>query len=468
MIGNKRCTPAGTNNTRGTTEYGSKDFKAWYEVGCNALRCGDCPTFFPLPPLTPSAGGSSEAAADADRHVLGGALPTHVHKAGQAAGVNDGLEVGTWVDGTPRTAAANATPGTWTPHVPLYPAGGGSATVALDDPGATHASKDFWDPVRGRRVMWVWAKGAAAPHGAQTVPREVTFDPRTGRLNYLPVRELVSLRSAAPVGSAGRTVLGGGSGSGAGPRAAVAAGPASDTEMTFERPAAAATIEIAIGNGTSNFTSVFLEYDGHGSGSVYATGGQKLPFPVLPSDSSFAVRVLVDKSLGEAYVLGGRAALTFGAGAGAGAARSLTLTVSATPGTGGGGGGGGVSEYMPGLDLPGHDYSINNTFGRTNHDPHTCEAVCKADAARCKAWTFVDVGASPKWPNSSRCCLKSAVGRAKPKAGITSGVPGAAPAPTPAPPAGPFEVVLSRATAWAMASAMVSKEQVLATPRPAA
>ena len=41
-------------------------------------------------------------------------------------------------------------------------------------------------------------------------------------------------------------------------------------------------------------------------------------------------------------------------------------------------------------------------------------------------------------------------------------------APTPAPPADPFEVVLSRATAWAMASAMVSKEQVLATPRPAA
>jgi hypothetical protein len=44
--------------------------------------------------------------------------------------------------------------------------------------------KDFWDPVKKRRIMWVWG---TLPGGLQTVPREMTYDPRTGKINYAPV-----------------------------------------------------------------------------------------------------------------------------------------------------------------------------------------------------------------------------------------------------------------------------------------
>ena len=45
LIGNQGC-------SGGAPIYGSKDFIVWYKIGCTKLRLGDCPTFFPLPPLT--------------------------------------------------------------------------------------------------------------------------------------------------------------------------------------------------------------------------------------------------------------------------------------------------------------------------------------------------------------------------------------------------------------------------------
>lgn len=46
------------------------------------------------------------------------------------------------------------------------------------DKGTTHASKDFYDPVKDRRILWVWG---TVPSGIQTVPRELTYHPGCGR-----------------------------------------------------------------------------------------------------------------------------------------------------------------------------------------------------------------------------------------------------------------------------------------------
>ena len=110
---------------------------------------GDCPTLFPLPALTP---GSEQYLGDGD------ALPTHVHKAGSG---NDQVQVGTWVDGAP---GPKGTPGTWV----QFP---GSTSVPCDN-GNTHASKDFYDPVKKRRILWIWG---TVPSGIQALPRVMTY-----------------------------------------------------------------------------------------------------------------------------------------------------------------------------------------------------------------------------------------------------------------------------------------------------
>lgn len=80
---------------------------------------------------------------------------------------------------------------------------------------------------------------------------------------------------------------------------------------------------------------------------------------------------------------------------------------------------GGGEAYMPNTDLPGGDYSINNTFGLKNTDPHTCQKVCQKDAAKCQSWTFVAPGVQQ---DQARCCLKNNVPGSVSKNGMTSGV----------------------------------------------
>jgi hypothetical protein len=71
--------------------------------------------------------------------------------------------------------------------------------------------------------------------------------------------------------------------------------------------------------------------------------------------------------------------------------------------------------FMSNYDLPGGDYSINNTFGINSTDPHACEALCKADPS-CKAWTFVAPGVQTP---SARCCLKNLINAPVAHLGIT-------------------------------------------------
>eukprot|EP00966_Prymnesium_polylepis_P203801 4721608-Prymnesium_polylepis.1 len=128
IIGNQGCAPEGGNPL-----YGSMDFVSWYKIGCTTMMRGDCPTFFPLPSLTP---GSEHYVA---RHLADAPMPNHVHKSGGRGG--DQTQVGVWVDGAPGSV------GSWTPT-------SGSSGQFLDK-GKTHASKDFHDPTSNRQVMWV-------------------------------------------------------------------------------------------------------------------------------------------------------------------------------------------------------------------------------------------------------------------------------------------------------------------------
>jgi len=176
FIGNGRAEATGCpgNATTETTSiYGSTDLVSFYKIGCTALPAGDCPTLFPLPPL---ADGST---AGLSRQNLA-ALPTHVYKAGVFGAQPNSADTcffGDLVDGKPgATGGSGATVGSWTQK-------GVPQNIALTS--ATHSAKDFWDPVKRRRIFWAWAKIGS---GAQTVPRELTFDARSHQLRFTPAR----------------------------------------------------------------------------------------------------------------------------------------------------------------------------------------------------------------------------------------------------------------------------------------
>lgn len=88
---------------------------------------------------------------------------------------------------------------TWVPDNPKEDVGIGLRV----DYGRYYASKSFYDPVKKRRVLWGWInetdtenddlkKGWAS---VQTIPREVTFDKKTGtNILQWPVKEIESLR----------------------------------------------------------------------------------------------------------------------------------------------------------------------------------------------------------------------------------------------------------------------------------
>ena len=164
----------------------------WRLVGDTTFPAGECPSFFPLPPLYPGTAAGT-----------GDALPTHVHKRGHGSPGCDGdcMTLGTWSDGTP--AAGDV--GNWsaTPGVDF--------SERLIDAGAYYASKDFWDPVgddgrggKGRRINWGWA---TVPGGVQSMARVVTYHPVLKQLVFSPAPEYEQLRGATPLARVARTPL---------------------------------------------------------------------------------------------------------------------------------------------------------------------------------------------------------------------------------------------------------------------
>lgn len=321
--------------TYDSTIYASMDFKSWTDLGAlPGFPGGECPSFFPLPPATPgsealhtSGPGASGAAAPTTPQ------PTHVHKVSH--GGQDWMQPGVYTPGAPGALGSfNAT-----------------GPEQLIDAGAFYASKDMWDPVKGRRINWGWAR--VPPQSTQTLPREVTWNPTLGQLVFAPVAEQAQLRGASLASMKGVAVPAGGSvwlgdwAAGAGKQAEVVA--------TFDIPASGAAtfgIDVMAGAGSSGSS-------GDGAANV---------------NVSTRVFVQFDGTVGAE---GAPTHATVGVG-------------SPTPAKN-------LTKYMPGIDLPGGDYNVTNV---RYSDPKTCEAVCGADSA-CVAWTYVT-----RPPLTGSCCLK--------------------------------------------------------------
>jgi hypothetical protein len=280
LIGNQGCSSSGGDHTDagGAPIYGSMDFKSWYKIGCTTLLLGDCPTFFPLPSLTP---GSIEGLTEADY----AAMPNYVHKAGSN---RDQVQVGTWVDGAPGHEGIG-TPGTWVQK-------GGS--IPLDN-GKTHASKDFWDPVKKRRIMWVWG---TLPGGLQTIPRDMTYNPKTNKINYAPVEEITALRNSVIAKLQGGTSS-----------MVLDASSASDIEVNFKRPSGSGNVTFAVSTSGGTF---YVDYTGTGT-STAACGFAAAPsmmhanmydatgkpvhnadtLDILATDTEISMRIFLDNNV---------------------------------------------------------------------------------------------------------------------------------------------------------------------------
>eukprot|EP00037_Helgoeca_nana_P013172 m.121009 g.121009 ORF g.121009 m.121009 type:complete len:666 (-) comp21872_c0_seq1:287-2284(-) len=361
LIGNQGCSAGdegATTSGGGAPIYGSLDFKTWYKVGCTTLLLGDCPTFFPLPSLTPG----SESSVGHDN------LPNWVHKAGSG---NDQVQVGVWADGKPGSAANGGTPGTWSPQ-------GGSTPL---DNGKTHASKDFWDPTTKRRIMWVWG---TLPNGIQTIPRDMTYDPRTGKINYAPVDEMKTLRSAEPLDTLSEVPVGPGA------SVVLKASSASDINITFARPTQPTTFTLDFAGG-----SLYFDYTLNDTVAVgfSAQPGSATEEAIQAAEDARKSKLALKAALQPTLVVDGDLAVE----------EPHNLTT-----------------YMPGFDMGGNDFPLPCKHYPVDTSPTTCEALCKATKG-CGAWVYVIRGLPA---GAGDCCLKHAVEQRcpSPNPKCTSGV----------------------------------------------
>lgn len=231
------------------------------------------------------------------------------------------MQVGTWVDGKPGPQG-KGTPGNWTatPGVPMR-------SIPIDN-GKTHASKDFWDPVKKRRILWVWG---TVPSGIMTVPRVMTYHPQLQQIVYTPVEEVTHLRTGV-IGSAEARDLSGTT------KASLNVSHAADIEVSFAVPKDATTLSVELGG----FVRAFLNY-----------------VPPATSDNGIVT------GDGENDLVAYNVSVGFGP------------DPNPQP----------LGPYMTGTDLPGQDYNVTSV---KYSDPHLCEKTCLADA-KCKAWTFATV-----------------------------------------------------------------------------
>jgi hypothetical protein len=263
----------------------------------------------------------------------------------------DWYSVGVYAEG------AAGSSGTWSP----YPADTGDARgLPLDAsqvmPGAGgmafYASKSFFDPVgQGRRVYWGWA--LVPPGSTQTLPRVTTYHAALKRLIFTPPPELAALRGAA----------------------------------LFSAPALALAP-----NSSAPLSAGWAPGAGNTSEAAFA-------FALPASRASFGLRVIGDRAR-------------------AGASSALTFTFDPANNTasvawGSGGPQPGDGYYMPGVDLPGGDFSVVDV---NYTDPHLCQAECSR-RKECVAFTYV-----VRPPLKGSCCLKGSVPPRDASPACTSGV----------------------------------------------
>ncbi|CAE7947125.1 CWINV4 [Symbiodinium sp. KB8] len=272
VIGNQACEPEGGNPI-----YGSMDFVQWYKVGCTSLQAGECPSLFPLPKLTPGS----------ERYLeTQGELPNYVHKAGAGP---DRLQVGTWTDGRPGPEGLG-TVGTWT-QLP------GSREVSLDI-YAGYASKDFWDPVKERRILWLWGR---IPSGIQAMPRELTYHAGLKQILYNPVEEIRDLRTHT-ISRLGSTALQ------PGQHVILQAAMASEVSLEFAMPSFDTNFSVTLlPSGGSFFLDVVQSANSTPSVKV-GFNKNRQPLPLLPDEEKLTMSLFIDGAACEVFFQDGRLA----------------------------------------------------------------------------------------------------------------------------------------------------------------
>ena len=280
-------TPAGEwrLTTFDTMIMGSMDFRMWYRIGKQpGFPEGECPSFFPLPRTTPGAGPAP----------AGAVAPTHVHKASH--GGKDWMQVGSYTAGPPKTN------GNWTALL---------AEVKIDA-GHCYASKDFFDPVKGRRINFGWA--TVPPQSTQTLPREVTWHPELQQLVYSPVEEQEALRGSV-IGSLQGLLL---TANASTPLDLPAqAGNQSEVQVSFVRPDGAMRLSVHVmvdAQRAPAGVEFFIDYkppETNGLAKVTVGSGSTTDtLSLLPSDSTLELTLFIDNTFTEAFWMGGRVAMT--------------------------------------------------------------------------------------------------------------------------------------------------------------
>eukprot|EP00747_Dinoflagellata_sp_TGD_P126829 gnl/TRDRNA2_/TRDRNA2_174318_c0_seq2.p1 gnl/TRDRNA2_/TRDRNA2_174318_c0~~gnl/TRDRNA2_/TRDRNA2_174318_c0_seq2.p1 ORF type:complete len:451 (+),score=63.52 gnl/TRDRNA2_/TRDRNA2_174318_c0_seq2:87-1439(+) len=258
MIGN-------SNPSRVAPIFASPDFIHWHRVGDTTFPAGECPSLYPLPPLTKGT-----------HAIQGEPLPTHVHKRGNGAPgcgapPHDCVQIGTWVDGEPGVV------GSWIPTT------GVSFQEKMIDVGSYYASKDFWDPVGARRINWGWA--LVPPSGVQSLPREVTYHPELKQLVFSPIAELKQLRSDGPTLANRDSPLTLAAGEvrslGSWPDSA---GNTSELLATFALPSSPVRLGAYVMTGASASSTVYIDFKPSDSPGVYnVTAGVETQYlPEMP------------------------------------------------------------------------------------------------------------------------------------------------------------------------------------------
>jgi hypothetical protein len=231
--------------------------------------------------------------------------------------------------------------------------------------------------------MWVWG---TLPNGIQTIPRDMTYDPRTGKINYAPVEEMKQLRSSTPLATLPSSPLKPGS------SVTLKASVASDIEVTLAKPSVAANITLDFAGG-----ALFFQY---APGATTAQVG----FAAHPGGATEAAIAEADESYS--------AHLTTKAHTHAAAGKVAAAN---------------LSTYMTGVDLGGHDMHYPNATGTSGcqhypkgTQPAVCQQLCGATKG-CGAWTYVIRGQPA---DSGDCCLKHDVVQScpRPDKACTSGV----------------------------------------------
>jgi hypothetical protein len=166
--------------------------------------------------------------------------------------------------------------------------------------------------------MWVWG---TLPNGIQTIPRDMTYDPRTGKINYAPVEEMKELRTKEPLASVPSSKLSPGS------PVTLKASVASDIEVVFEKPSSSTNLTLDFAGG-----SLFLDYTASSETATvgFAAKTDSATEAILAADAAFATT-----AASKAAVVASTDVLQ-------------QISMAATPTAN-------LTTYMPGYDLGGHD-----------------------------------------------------------------------------------------------------------------